>query len=63
MILFLAGVGIAAISGAIHLILLIVMYARSESIVVTARGWGIVIISFIVMLVGIALAVYAWLRK
>jgi len=63
MTLFIAGVGITVLGGVSHLILLIVMYLGRESIVVTSRGWSVIIISFLVMLVGIALAVYALLRK
>jgi hypothetical protein len=63
MILFIVGVGIAVIGGVSHLLLLIVMYLRSESISLTSRGWASLLITFVVMLVGIVLAVYAWWRK
>jgi hypothetical protein len=63
MIIFIVGVAIAIIGGVSHLFLIMVMYLRSESIVLTSRGWAAIIISFVVMLVGIALAVYSWWRK
>ena len=62
--LFVAGIVIAAIGGISHLLLLILMYLiRNESVMITTRGWEAILISFGVMLAGIAITIYAWLRK
>ena len=62
--LFIAGIGIAVLGGISHLLLLIVLYLiRNESIMLTSRGWEAILISFGVMLAGVAITIYAWLRK
>jgi hypothetical protein len=63
MLLVVTGVALAIISGGFQLFLLVIMYLRAESVEVTSRGWVVIIISFIVMLIGIALALYAFFRK